>query len=280
MTPLMGWSSRKHLMSRGSFGDEIENDYSTSEKVIENTAEILHKEGYSKVGYNYIIIDESWSAPVRNKDGDIEPDHRRFPKGIHNLAKNLHKLGLKLGISGDIGSETCSGHPGSWANFDRDAKTFAGWEIDFLKVNGCFANESMLNEGYKNFGKALMNTKRPIIYSIDWPLHDRNVNFTEVVKISNLWRVYHNVHDTFESIMSVVDYVGANPNIFRKYSGPGSWADLDVGALRPPRNPTDRQHPKLDNHAAPKPPSALLQGVPRLPTVSKLVTVSGLTYPQ
>ncbi|XP_039274892.1 uncharacterized protein LOC120349017, partial [Nilaparvata lugens] len=87
LTPLMGWSSRKHLMSRGSFGDEIENDYSTSEKVIENTAEILHRKATPKLAiitYNR----QSWSAPVRNKDGDIEPDHRRFPKGIHNLAKN------------------------------------------------------------------------------------------------------------------------------------------------------------------------------------------------
>ncbi|RZF46257.1 hypothetical protein LSTR_LSTR017530 [Laodelphax striatellus] len=143
----------------------------------------------------------------------------------------MHKLDLKLGISGDIGTETCTGHPGSWDNYDLDARTFSEWEIDLLTVSGCFANASMLQQGYRQFEEALNRTKRPIIYSIDWPLHDRNVNFSEVAAISQLWRVYHEVHDSFQSVMSVIDYVAAHPTIFRQFSGPGSWANLDVLAI-------------------------------------------------
>lgn len=39
------------------------------------------------------------------------------------------------------------GYPGSKNHFSIDAKTFAKWDVDYLKVDGCFVGENYLNEG-------------------------------------------------------------------------------------------------------------------------------------
>lgn len=55
----------------------------------------------------------------------------------------MHDRGLKLGIYSDAGAKTCAGYPGS-QNFEEiDAQTYADWDIDMLKYDGCFiANEA------------------------------------------------------------------------------------------------------------------------------------------
>ena len=40
-------------------------------------------------------------------------DPERFPHGMAYIGEELHKLGLKYGIYGDIGTYTCGGYPGS-----------------------------------------------------------------------------------------------------------------------------------------------------------------------
>lgn len=42
--------------------------------------------------------------------------------------------GLKLGLYSDIGSQTCGGYLGMEGHFELDARTFAEWGIDMLKV--------------------------------------------------------------------------------------------------------------------------------------------------
>lgn len=64
-----------------------------------------------------------------------------------------------------------SGYPGHQDNenpekfyFDIDAETFKRWGIDYLKVDGCNANESDYHITYPALGKALNKTGRPIVY--------------------------------------------------------------------------------------------------------------------
>ena len=33
---------------------------------------------------------------------------------------------------------SCAGFPGSEFHFEKDAKTFAEWTVDFLKLDGCY----------------------------------------------------------------------------------------------------------------------------------------------
>ena len=50
----------------------------------------------------------------------------------------MHDRGLKLGIYSDAGDLTCAGYPGSRNYEDIDARTFADWDIDMLKYDGCY----------------------------------------------------------------------------------------------------------------------------------------------
>lgn len=46
----------------------------------------------------------------------------------------MHSLGLKFGIYEDTGNNTCAGFPGSGGHYAQDAKTYAEWGVDYVKV--------------------------------------------------------------------------------------------------------------------------------------------------
>lgn len=54
----------------------------------------------------------------------------------------MHSKGLKLGIYEDFGTFTCAGYPGSEFYMELDAKTFAEWDIDLVKFDGCNSAKS------------------------------------------------------------------------------------------------------------------------------------------
>ena len=64
-------------------------------------------------------------------------------------------------------------------NQEVDAKTFASWEVDSVKVDGCNSNSATMNAAYPRFGDFLNATGRPMLYSCSWPdyLND-HVNFS------------------------------------------------------------------------------------------------------
>ena len=66
----------------------------------------------------------------RDASGQVVVDLKKFPNGIDGLAKEVHGLGLKLGIYSDAGSKTCEGYPGSLGHEKEDAKLWASWGID------------------------------------------------------------------------------------------------------------------------------------------------------
>lgn len=53
----------------------------------------------------------------------------------------MHDRNLKLGIYEDYGTKTCGGYPGSYGHLEIDAQTFADWQVDYLKLDGCNINE-------------------------------------------------------------------------------------------------------------------------------------------
>lgn len=59
----------------------------------------------------------------------------------------MHKKGLKLGIYEDYGTTTCAGYPGSIDYMEIDANTFASWDVDMLKLDGCNADEKGMDQG-------------------------------------------------------------------------------------------------------------------------------------
>lgn len=50
-------------------------------------------------------------------------------------------------------------------------QTFASWGVDYLKLDGCFANSSLFDSGYPKVTKALNATGRGIVFSCSWPAY-------------------------------------------------------------------------------------------------------------
>ena len=61
-------------------------------------ADIMVSDGYTNVGYQYIIMDDCWAAKERGSDGRIHPDPERFPHGIKALADYVKSIYLNQSI--------------------------------------------------------------------------------------------------------------------------------------------------------------------------------------
>lgn len=48
-------------------------------------ADRLVTDGYSKLGYKYVIIDDGWSAMERTANNELVADPKRFPGGMKVL---------------------------------------------------------------------------------------------------------------------------------------------------------------------------------------------------
>lgn len=62
---------------------------------------------------------------------------------------------MRFGIYSDAGTLTCGGYAGSAGYESLDAETFAGWGVDYLKLDGCYVNQPDYPKVYKAFGDAL-----------------------------------------------------------------------------------------------------------------------------
>lgn len=58
--------------------------------------------------------------------------------------------GLKFGIYGDYGNYTCAGYPGILGYMKNDAASFASWNVDYVKLDGCYADPSDMDQGNHN----------------------------------------------------------------------------------------------------------------------------------
>ncbi|HEY6738115.1 MAG TPA: NPCBM/NEW2 domain-containing protein [Actinopolymorphaceae bacterium] len=210
-TPPMGWNSWN------KFHCDID------EELIRETADAMVSSGMRDAGYEYVNIDDCWMAPTRDQNGRLRPDPERFPNGIKALADYVHDRGLKLGIYSSAGTATCQGLPASLGYEEIDARTFAEWEVDYLKYDNCNNQGIPAKERYAAMGKALAATGRPIVYSIcEWGSDDPWLWGNEVG--GDLWRTTGDISDTWGSVMTLLDQqVGLEP-----YSGPHGWNDPDM----------------------------------------------------
>ncbi|KAF4748576.1 hypothetical protein FOZ62_024189 [Perkinsus olseni] len=235
LTPPMGW------LSWEKFGCETDcvahPDTCISERLYTDMADVLIRDGYKDVGYEYVNIDDCWPARGRDqKTGEILPDPQRFPHGIKWLADYMHRRGLKLGLYADIGTYTCGVYPGLEGHFEQDINTFAEWGIDALKVDGCYADPTAFGKLYPELGRILNATNRPILYSCSWPayLPDRgeknDVLVKEIAPACNLWRNFEDIRDSWASVQGITNFWARNSptNVLVRAAGPGHWNDPDM----------------------------------------------------
>ncbi|WKY13790.1 hypothetical protein Q1695_004545 [Nippostrongylus brasiliensis] len=231
-TPPMGWMSWTAFYCETDC--EKHPDACINEKLYQTMGDRLVQDGFLEVGYNRIHIDDCWMEKSRNEKGRLVANRTRFPSGMKSLSKYMHDRGLQLGIYEDFGTETCEKYPGSLNHIKEDAETFASWDIDYLKLDGCNVNVSLMPTGYPKMERALNKTGRPIVYACGWPFFfylagkKDQVNFTAVREACNSWRIYDDVVGNWDSIESIIRFVDANQDVLADAQRPGGWNDPDM----------------------------------------------------
>lgn len=124
-TPVMGWSSWN------TFRNEIDED------LILETAAAMKEKGLADAGYGYINLDDNWHSSMRDENGDLQGDLKRFPRGVKALFDDLHGMGFKCGLYSCNGTLTCEDLPASLGRERQDAKRIAEFGADFLKYDFC-----------------------------------------------------------------------------------------------------------------------------------------------
>jgi len=226
-TPPMGWLQWERF--RCIIDCETYPNDCVSEKLFTDIANRLSEDGYLEAGYEYVNIDDCWAEHKRDKNMNMVADKKRFPRGIGALADFMHHKGLKMGIYTDFVTKTCGGYPGSIFHMQKDTEQFAKWGIDMVKVDGCYSCNSLMDEGYGAMGAYMNATGRPMLYSCSWPAYiAKDKPYKQLQPMCNIWRNWNDIQDSFDSMMSIANYMGDHQEEFAKYVGPGNFNDPDM----------------------------------------------------
>jgi alpha-galactosidase len=188
------------------------------------------------------------------------------------LADYMHSLGLKFGIhilrgipkeavrknlsiagtsfhAADAAntSDTCpwnpfnygldASKPAAQAYYDSLAQQYAGWGVDFLKVD-CIADHPYKGDEIRMLSQALRKTGRPMVLSLS-PGPASLEKAGELSKYAQMWRISDDVWDLWHSdkqFPSGIQNQFARAAKWAPFSGPGHWPDADMlplGRLEP-----------------------------------------------
>jgi len=189
-----------------------------NENIMRKTADALVAKGLTKLGYNYVNLDDCWGKG-RNSDGTVYPDPVTFPSGIKALADYVHSKGLSFGIYTGRGPETCAGRPGSGGNEGVDAQTYAKWGVDYVKEDSCNAPQDHPTafKQYAIMRDALNKTGRPMYFALcGWYDWYAPVGFS----LGNAWRIGPD-DQTWDSVISNININSA----LARFARPGGWND-------------------------------------------------------
>eukprot|EP00941_MAST-03F_sp_MAST-3F-sp1_P004703 g4703.t1 len=154
LTPPMGWSSWQMF-----------NRFVTSDNIRDA---IYGMRDLKDAGYEYINYDGSWQSKTRDPVTHRQQMSENNTLGIKALADLAHSFGLKFGLYTAVGNVTCQGNPGSWGFEEIDAKAYAEYGIDYLKIDSCGGIPAEFNKvdgqriGFEKMRDALNATGRPI----------------------------------------------------------------------------------------------------------------------
>lgn len=225
-TPPMGWNTWN------TFASNIH------ERLIRETADAMIANGMRDAGYVYIVLDDTWSMKQRDAQGNLVADPQKFPSGMKALADYLHERGFKFGIYSCAGPRTCADHPGSWGHEFQDARTFAGWGVDYLKYDWCTSGTANAPDAYKRIRDGLRAAGRPVVLSIcEW---GQNKPWEWAQDVGHLWRTTGDIYDSYDGRKGwemgwkrildlqheLVPNTGADG--LNKFAGPGHWNDPDM----------------------------------------------------
>jgi hypothetical protein len=215
--------------------------------------------------------DWSWK-PRFDEYARQQADPTRFPSGMKAVADRIHAQGLKAGIYLPVGLEkeafdggrapiwnaegcttadivhddlrTTNGwdsaykldftDPCAQKYIDSQARLFADWGYDFLKLDGVGPGSFKSGDNYNNvpdvaaWQKAIATAGRSIHLELSWSLDYGHVD--DWKKYSNGWRIDTDVEcycNTLVSWENSVDDRWDDTPAWTDHAGPGGWNDLD-----------------------------------------------------
>ncbi|KAF9279252.1 hypothetical protein BGZ68_008039, partial [Mortierella alpina] len=220
-----------------------------------DTADWMVTHGLLQAGYDTITVDDCWMTMHRNETDYLVTNTTLFPNGMPWLGQYFHQKGFKFGIYQDAGYKTCGGYPGSQGYYKEDVNLFASWEVDYIKLDGCYIDrnetlppsetlEPTFRQLYEEFGKAIWSQPRPMVYSESAPAYFAGLSagtgdrvgkdwykvHTWIGRYGQLWR-----HSTDISVYkkdgksrwsSVMTNYRFNIRLAR-FQKPGNWNDPD-----------------------------------------------------
>lgn len=214
-----------------------------TESAVLKQADYLVSSGLAAAGYDTVNLDDGWLASSRASDGSLTWNTTKFPHGIPWLASQIHALGLKFGIYEAIGTRTCQGLPGSGgttasdSHYAQDAATFAGWGVDFVKIDECGGlpsgtTLSSLTTAFEQYGADLRADNPNVVYSEELPIYELGQSsFTQAVESSstfaNMWRVAADESTADTASDTILSHLAADLHL-HAMAGPGHWNDLDM----------------------------------------------------
>lgn len=224
-TPPMGWNSWN------IFHCDVD------EAKVKSAVEWMVKTGLSQHGYQFINIDDCWEAD-RDAAGNIQVN-KKFGD-MKALSTYIHGLGMRFGIYSSPGPKTCAGYPASYEHELQDAKSYAGWGVDYLKYDWCSYGDKATGDGVEKFKKpyrvmrqALDQADRDITFSYcQYGMGDVWKWGADPDMGGNLWRTTGDIGPSYNSMTQI----GFSQNGHEPYAGPGHWNDPDMlfmHALKP-----------------------------------------------
>jgi alpha-galactosidase len=262
-TPPMGWNSWNSFATTITEAQAIENAEIMARVLRPHgydvfTIDIQWYEPDAK-GYEY----NRNPVPALDAHGRLIPAPNRFPSsaagaGFAPLAERIHALGLKFGVhlmrgiprlavernlpvlgtslrARDIAdtSSTCPWNPdmygvdmtrpGAQAYYDSVFALFAGWGVDFVKMDDMSRPYDAHAPEIEAAHKAIAASGRPMILSLS-PGETPLTAARHVRKHAQMWRISDDFWDEWPMLRAQFTRL----ENWSPWSGPGSWPDADM----------------------------------------------------
>ncbi|EME41391.1 glycoside hydrolase family 27 protein [Dothistroma septosporum NZE10] len=221
---------------------------SPNQTYLEATMQAFADKGFPALGYKYFQLDCGWQGFDRQSNGSFTYDASVFPNGIAPLSKKAISLGLQWSMYTDQGRFSCDTRssaqglrPGSLGYERQDTLQFAGWNVDYMKVDNCYVEGSADNapkdprtdfpSRFGNWSKAQQDVGIRGMLICQWGTPYSSPTELEgpaewTPPISNSFRVSDDIAQGWSNVMRILNEA-INVN-FRGLNGPGHIADMDL----------------------------------------------------